>query len=76
MEHITNPETGRFRRFIMDESEYHELNNNYIGLCTACGAERYCTEPDAEKYDCEECERPAAYGVEQLMLMGRIVLES
>ncbi len=60
--------------FIMDEDEYHELNRNYTGLCTACGAERDCTEPDAERYDCEECERPTVYGVEQLMLMDRIVI--
>jgi len=75
MEHNTNPETGKFICFITSEEEYHDLANNYIGLCTSCGEERECVEPDAEKYDCEVCDSPAVYGLEQLVLLGRIVLE-
>jgi hypothetical protein len=29
-------------------------------------------EPDAERYECDECERHAVYGLEQALLMGRI----
>lgn len=41
----------------------------YIGLCVACGAERECTEPDARRYECPECNSRSVYGVEELLLM-------
>lgn len=44
-------------------------SGDYIGFCIACGAEHYGVEPDARRYECEECELPKVYGAEELMLM-------
>ena len=43
-----------------------EADDN-IGLCVACGNEQYGCEPDARKYECEECGKLAVYGAEELM---------
>jgi len=40
-----------------------------MGFCIACGAEHYGIEPDARKYDCEECDLPKVYGAEELLIM-------
>lgn len=40
------------------------------GFCLACGEEAYGIEPDAERYECECCEKRAVYGAEQLLIMG------
>lgn len=39
-----------------------------LGFCTACGAEAYGVEPDARRYECEECGELAVYGAEELLL--------
>ena len=75
MKRIENSETGKFKHFLMSEEEYKELCNDYFGLCVLCGETRDCCEPDAMKYDCEDCEKKSVYGTEQLLLMGRIVFE-
>lgn len=41
-----------------------------IGFCTACGAEQGNCEPDARRYECEECGKKTVYGAEELLLMG------
>lgn len=38
-----------------------------LGFCIACGADAYCVEPDARKYECEECGERAVYGAEELL---------
>lgn len=40
-----------------------------MGFCLACGAEAYGVEPDARKYECEECGKEKVYGAEELLLM-------
>jgi hypothetical protein len=40
-----------------------------IGFCLACTAENYGVEPDARKYECEECGEPRVYGAEELLMM-------
>ncbi len=40
-----------------------------IGFCRACGAEHYNIEPDARKYECEECGKPQVYGAEELLMI-------
>lgn len=40
-----------------------------MGFCLACGAEAYGVEPDARKYECEECGARKVYGAEELLLM-------
>ena len=45
---------------------------DYNGFCTDCGAEMFGVEPDARDYICEECNKPAVYGAEELVIMGRV----
>lgn len=40
-----------------------------MGFCIACGAEAYGVEPDARKYECEECGAEKVYGAEELLIM-------
>jgi hypothetical protein len=40
-----------------------------MGFCLACGAEAYGVEPDARKYECEDCGANKVYGAEELLLM-------
>ena len=39
-----------------------------LGFCIVCGAEVYNVEPDARKYQCEECDARAVFGAEELLL--------
>lgn len=43
-----------------------------IGLCLACGAEKFGVEPDARECPCLSCEKTTVYGVEDLLISGRI----
>lgn len=57
----------------MTESEYFEATESYQGWCTECkDFTRDCTEPDAEGYDCPECESNTVVGAEQALLLGLI----
>jgi len=40
-----------------------------IGFCLACGAEHMGIEPDARRYECEECGARKVYGAEELLLL-------
>ena len=44
-------------------------SGEYMGFCTDCGAEAYGVEPDARRYECEECGSRAVYGAEELLIM-------
>ena len=39
------------------------------GFCIRCGSETDGVEPDAEKYECDNCGAMQVYGAEQLLLM-------
>jgi hypothetical protein len=57
----------------VDEEEYHEAIQGYIGWCTTCQAfTRECTEPDATGYDCPECGENAVMGAEEALMAGVI----
>lgn len=40
-----------------------------LGFCLACGAEAFGVEPDARRYECEECGAEKVYGAEELLMM-------
>jgi hypothetical protein len=63
---------GRFVRVGMTLAEYQYMDENCEGLCVACGFVDDCVEPDAERYECVECESKAVYGIPQLLIMGRV----
>jgi len=50
---------------ILEAVEFGEVD----GFCLACGAEAYCVEPDARKYECETCGEKRVYGAEELLMM-------
>lgn len=43
--------------------------DEYIGFCIACGAEQYEVEPDARRYECDECGKAKVYGAQEILLM-------
>ena len=47
-----------------------EARDMMIGFCRICGAERDCTEPDAEHYDCGECGAHEVFGAEEYLMAG------
>ena len=52
--------------------EFQELNEENGGACIACKAWAYGVEPDARKYECEECGEHQVYGAEELLMMGLV----
>ena len=57
------------------ESEYHQANNDMQGFCTNCKEfTRGMCEPDAEKYECPECEKNTVYGTEDSLILGFITI--
>lgn len=45
-----------------------ENEEEYIGFCIACGAEAYDVEPDARRYECEDCGANKVYGAQEILL--------
>jgi len=66
----------RRQLFHMSEEEYLVARNEDGGRCIACGAEAYGCEPDAREYPCGECDENHVYGIEELMLMGLVVIDT
>lgn len=61
-------------KFMMDTETYTQHSEDYQGFCIFCGEEHDCIEPDARKYQCENCNKAGVYGTEELLLMGRIAI--
>jgi hypothetical protein len=52
-----------------------EVEEGVNGGCLSCGEIQYGgVEPDAENYTCESCGEDAVYGLEQLLLIGKLHL--
>ena len=51
-------------------------SGEYIGICTACGYEQEGVEPDARRYECEDCGAHKVYGAEELLLISGMTLPS
>ena len=45
-----------------------ENEDEYIGFCLACGAEAYDVEPDARRYECDDCGANKVYGAQEILL--------
>ena len=58
------------KRDLMDAVQRTIMDDEMVGLCTACGYEQGGVEPDGEQYECESCGANTVYGAEQLLLMG------
>lgn len=46
---------------------YSTLDNP--GFCIKCGADADGCEPDARRYECEECGERGVYGAEELLMI-------
>lgn len=58
----------KYHTFTLEQLE--EVDEDMAGYCLACGAWRDGCEPDARKYDCEECNEPMVYGAGEIAIMG------
>ena len=55
------------------EEMYQMAVESNSGWCTACGEfTRDNTEPDAEEYNCPQCEENTVMGAEQALLLDEI----
>lgn len=52
--------------------QFQDAQDDYIGFCINCGAERDCCEPDARNYECEDCGENQVFGAEELLMMGLV----
>ena len=53
------------------EAQYVEATELNMGWCTHCKEFiREGTEPDAEEYDCPECEKNTVMGAENALIVG------
>lgn len=60
----------------MSEDEFLNHREEYNGICLACSDITYGeVEPDARRYQCATCGKKHVYGIEELLLMGRIEIE-
>lgn len=57
---------------VVNTAEAHE---GTIGFCLACGSEVSGVEPDARKYTCEDCQASKVYGLEELAIMGLLIID-
>ena len=57
-------------RPVMTEAEFRSEAGEYAGFCLACGNEQGNCEPDARRYQCEDCRAMKVYGLEELLMMG------
>ena len=57
--------------FQVSQDQIFEGDN---GICLACGAIQYGgIEPDARQYNCDVCGQPHVYGLEEAVLLGRVI---
>jgi len=54
---------------IMEAVERSQTGLDNPGFCCGCGCEVEGVEPDARRYECEECGEKRVYGAEELALM-------
>lgn len=58
----------------LTESQFREMREEYIGICLNCRAQSYEVEPDAENYTCDACDQEAVQGIENLLIVGTLVI--
>jgi len=51
---------------------YHELSNDYSGLCDTCGNVQGGVEPDAANYKCEACGELDVQGADEYLICGNV----
>lgn len=56
------------------EAKYEELCDEDGGFCTYCECVTYGVEPDAREYVCDNCGAAKVYGIEELLIMGEVLI--
>jgi hypothetical protein len=56
------------KTFAVEELE--QADADMAGFCLACGAWRDGCEPDARRYECEECGLKMVFGTGEIAIMG------
>ena len=71
---MTTLTKGSAEPVAVTEDRYREACEGYEGWCDVCGDfTRDCTEPDAEGYECPQCETVnSVCGAEQALVVGKI----
>lgn len=59
----------------MTEEEYLSNTEEMNGVCLCCGAIKEGVEPDAEDYECDECEQMKVFGIEQALLCDFLIIK-
>ena len=73
----TKTDYNKYEAVIVEEDDFSEAVNDYIGFCPDCSAfTREMTEPDAEHYHCDECGNDNVLGAEQAFIIGLIIFET
>jgi hypothetical protein len=62
------------KKIRLTEDQYISGREDYKGYCLKCGDEAYCVEPDARRHSCDSCGAAAVYGIEDLLMSGRLVI--
>lgn len=59
----------------MVKATEEDVSEGLNGGCVSCGEIQYggC-EPDARKYECNNCGKKTVYGLEELVMMGQLHL--
>lgn len=52
-----------------------EVMRGTLGACLSCGEQAEGVEPDARGYECDACGKPHVYGLEELLIMGRLEID-
>ena len=58
-----------------EEMEQIMFGMDSPGWCLTCGEEVDGVEPDARRYHCECCDKRTVYGMEELLIMGLLIIE-
>ena len=62
----------QYKPVVSDEEMSEIMADGNMGFCLACGNEADGVEPDARKYECENCGAEKVYGFEELLIMGLV----
>jgi hypothetical protein len=61
---------------MITSEQFQEAVENNMGYCTTCQEfTREGTEPDAENYDCPQCEKNTVMGAEQALICDVLSFE-
>lgn len=55
---------------VQEAIDRRQSSTDNPGFCLACGNEQEGCEPDARKYECEDCGAFQVYGAEEVLMMG------